>query len=127
MQDFRKLDVWREAHASALAVYSATQTFPSSERFGLTSQMRRSAASVPTNIAEGCGRHTPTDFARFLDIAAGSVSEVDYQLLLARDLGYLAPEAHRKLSDQTQRIRRMLASLIRRVRNPHREPTTENR
>lgn len=116
MQDFRKLDVWPEAHACTLAVYSATKSFPAEERFGLTSQVRRRAASVSTDISEGCGRETSRDLARFLDIAAGSVNELDYHLLLARDLGLLPPETHARLSTQARTVRRMLAGLIRRVR-----------
>ena len=127
MQDFRKLDVWREAHRCVLSVYAVTKSFPADERFALVSQMRRSAASVPTNIAEGCGRQTSKDFARFLDIAAGSASELEYQLLLARDLGYLSPEAHPDLENQTRRVRRMLAGLIRSVRGSDRKPTTQDR
>ena len=87
MQDFRNLSVWRLAHELTLAAYRETSRFPSSEQFGLTSQMRRSAASIATNIAEGCGRGSDADFGRFLQIALGSASELEYQLLLAADLG----------------------------------------
>jgi four helix bundle protein len=89
MQDFRQLDVWKEAHELTLAVYKASASFPTSEIYGLTSQVKGAAYSIPSNIAEGCGRDTALDLARFLQIAQGSASELDYHLLLARDLGFL--------------------------------------
>ena len=105
MQDFRKLVVWRQAHEMTLRIYGETTTFPLEERFGLSSQMRRSASSIPTNIAEGCGRGTDPDFARFLRIALGSASELEYLLILATDLGYLAPCVSRDLLEQTQAVK----------------------
>ena len=89
MKDFRQLKVWEKAHQLALQVYKTTVNFPREELYGLTSQIRRSSMSIPTNIAEGCGRHTDAEFARFLQIAMGSASETEYQLLLARDLEFL--------------------------------------
>ncbi|HEX6837928.1 MAG TPA: four helix bundle protein, partial [Polyangia bacterium] len=89
MQDFRDLKVWQRAHELTLAIYRATATFPSEERFGLTSQMRRSAASVPANIAEGRCRGSDADFGRFLRVALGSAAETEYHLILAGDLGLL--------------------------------------
>jgi four helix bundle protein len=115
MRDFRKLKVWQNAHRCALEIYRHTQGFPVDERFGLTVQLRRAAVSVASNIAEGCGRDGERDFARFLSIAAGSASEVEYQLLLARDLGYLSDELHRQLDAQNNQIKRMLNSLIRKL------------
>jgi four helix bundle protein len=85
MKDFRQLKVWEKAHQLALEVYNATKGFPKEELYGLTSQIRRSSMSIPTNIAEGCGRNTDADFARFLQMAMGSASETEYQLILARD------------------------------------------
>ena len=85
MQDFRKLNVWEKAHEFVLDVYKASDLFPPQEKFGVTSQLRRSAASIPTNIAEGCGRGSNADLARFLQISMGSASEVEYLLILARD------------------------------------------
>ena len=85
-RDFRKVEAWERAHALTLRVYRATSGFPGNERFGLVSQMRRACASIPTNVAEGCGRSTKSELARFIDIATGSASEVEYQLLLAKDL-----------------------------------------
>lgn len=116
MQDFRNLEVWRIAHGLTLGVYRATSHFPSEERFGLTSQLRRAAASIESNLAEGCGRGSDADFARFTQVALGSASEVECQLLLARDLGYLEEESHTLLEDQAQRVKRMLASLLKTLR-----------
>ena len=90
MQDFRNLKVWEKAHTLTLNVYRATRNFPADERFGITSQLRRSCSSVSANVAEGCARSSDLDFARFVNLAAGSASETDYHLLLSRDLGYLS-------------------------------------
>ena len=92
MRDFRELKVWEKAHRLTLQVYRITKNFPSDEQFGLTVQLRRAAASVPTNIAEGCGRDSERELARFMSIAGGSASEVEYQLLLACDLNYIQDE-----------------------------------
>ena len=118
MRNFRKLLVWKRAHDLVLDIYRATSGFPSNERFGLVSQMRRSAGSIPSNIAEGAGRGGGPDYARFLRIAAGSVSELDYQLLLSRDLAYITENRHHELSDEVVAIRRMLAALIAKVSSP---------
>ena len=116
MKDFKTLQVWHKAHDFALQIYRVTQDFPSEEKFGLVSQLRRSASSIPTNIAEGCGRNRDADFARFLDMAMGSASEAEYQVLLCRDLGYLAPEMHTDAQDELEEIKRMLIGLIHRIR-----------
>ncbi len=113
MRDFREIKVWQKAHQFALEIYLCTQGFPAEERFGLKSQLRKSASSVPTNIAEGCGRSSEKDFARFLSIAAGSISEAEYQVLLAQDLGYITTEVHHQLDAQANEIKRMLNSFIR--------------
>lgn len=113
MRDFRELKVWQKAHQFALTIYRRTQGFPAEERFGLTNQLRRSAVSVPSNIAEGCGRDSEKDFARFLSIAAGSASEAEYQLLLARDLSYLPADVHSQLDANVNEVKRMLNSFIR--------------
>src|SRR5215831_641834 len=89
MKDFRELRVWGKAHEMALACYRLTAEFPRAELFGLTSQIRRCGSSIPANIAEGCGRLGNTELHRFLQIACGSASELEYHLLLAKDLGYL--------------------------------------
>ena len=115
MQDFKKLKVWQMAHQLTLELYKSTLSFPREELYGLTSQSRRSAGSIPTNIAEGCGRGSRPDFCRFLRIASGSSCELEYQLLLARDLGYLPVADCDRLNGQLIQVRRMLASLISRV------------
>ncbi len=115
MQDFRKLLVWRKSHDVVLEVYRLSRDFPREELFGLTSQIRRSAASIPSNIAEGCGRGSDADFGQFLVIAMGSSSELEYQLLLARDLGYIESAAHQAVEVRVTEIKKMLAALIKRV------------
>jgi len=115
VNDFRRLVVWQRAHEAAIATYRATGSFPAGERFGLVSQMRRAAASVGANIAESCGRGTAKDEARFLHFAAGSAKELEYQALLARDLGFLAPEGYERLNILVVETQRMLTALLRRV------------
>ncbi len=117
MQDFRNLEVWNKSHELTLDVYRATQSFPDDERYGLTSQLRRGAASIPANLAEGCGRGSDADFGRFVQNAMGSSSETEYHFLLAKDLGYLHMDPYTKLNDEVTRIKRMLASLLRKVRS----------
>jgi four helix bundle protein len=116
MQDFRGLEVWKKSHMLALATYGASARFPACERYGVTSQLRRAAVSIAANIAEGCGRGSDADFARFVQHALGSASELEYHLLLARDLGYLAEAEARELSDDAAEVMRMLSSLRRRLR-----------
>jgi four helix bundle protein len=117
VQDFRNLKVWQKAHAMTLAVYRQTRSFPSDERFGITSQLRRSCASIAANIAEGCARGGDIDFARFINVAAASVSETDYHLLLARDLEYLNESIYLSLLEQVTEVRRMLNSFERTLRS----------
>jgi four helix bundle protein len=112
MKDFRDLKVWEKAHALALAVYHGTKGFPEVERYELTRQMRSSAASIPMNIAEGCGRDGDAELGRFLQIAMGSASELEYALLLAKDLGLLNDPNYKPLASQVTEVKRMLASLI---------------
>ena len=112
MQDFRELKVWQKAHELALGVYRATVEFPREEIYGLTSQVRRASVSIACNIAEGRGRSTDSDFARFVGMAMGSANEVDYQLLLARDLGYLAPKKHETLNANLVEVKKMLNTLF---------------
>jgi four helix bundle protein len=116
MQDFRNLDVWKRSHELTLAVYRATKSFPDDERFGLISQLRRAASSIPTNLAEGCGRGSDPDFGRFVQNAMGSASEVEYEFVLAKDLQYLGAESYSQLNDEITGIKRMLASLLRKIR-----------
>ena len=117
MRDFRELKVWEKSHQLVLAVYAATQTFPAAEQYGLISQMRRSSASIPTNIAEGCGRAGDAELRRFMQISMGSASELEYQLLLARDLGYLPTDVYQDLNTSTIEVKRMLAAFIKRLRS----------
>jgi four helix bundle protein len=116
--DYRKLQVWERAHRLTLDIYQVTTAFPNAELYGLTNQLRRAAASVPANIAEGCGRDGDAELARFLHIARGSVTEVDYQLLLARDLGLLHPAHYERLSIEAQGVSKMLSTFISRLRHP---------
>ncbi len=115
MKDFRDLKVWHLAHQITLDCYRVTAKFPSEEKFGLTSQLRRAAAAVGANIAEGAGRRGNGEFHRFLQIAAGSVSEVEYHLLLSRDLGFLNDDQYVDLNSRTLDLKRMLAALITKV------------
>lgn len=111
MQDFRDLRVWQKAHALTLAVYRESARFPREERYGLTSQLRRAAASIGANLAEGRCRQTDPDFRRFVGIALGSAAEVDNFLLLARDLKFLADEAYDPLAREVDEVKKMLTSL----------------
>ncbi|RKU33665.1 hypothetical protein C6496_21370 [Candidatus Poribacteria bacterium] len=99
MRDFRNLQVWKKSHNLTLDVYKSTSQFPRTEIYGLTSQIRRACSSIPTNIAEGCGRKSPADFARFLQIALGSASETEYLILLTHDLKYLNSDQYAELID----------------------------
>ena len=116
MRDFRELKVWEKAHRLTLDIYQITQSFPREEVYGLQNQMRRAASSVPTNLAEGCGRDTTTELARFLHISMGSLSEVDYQLLLSRDLAYIQGADYDRLLAQLQEVRRMLISYSQKIK-----------
>jgi four helix bundle protein len=115
VKDFRRLEVWQKSHRLSLAIYRATASFPSEEKFGLTSQVRRCCVSIEANIAEGCGRSGDLDLRRFLYIALGSASELDCELLLARDLGYLTRETHEKVFIELRSIKAMLSTLIRKI------------
>lgn len=112
MRKFTDIKAWQKAHRLTLAVYQATSGFPRDERYGLTSQARRAAASISTNIAEGCGRGSDADFARFLHIALGSASELEYHVLLARDLKFLSREQHERLHNGVNEVKRMLHAFI---------------
>ena len=116
MRDFRSLEVWGKAHLLTLATYKFTTTFPETERFGLISQMRRASVSIAANIAEGCGRGSPAELAHFLSISFGSASELQYHLLLARDLNLLSEQGHEGLEDQVTEVKRMLSSLMRKLK-----------
>lgn len=115
MKDFRSLLVWQKAHSLTLASYRATRTFPKLETYGMISQIRRSAASVAANLAEGCGRRGNGEFHRFLNIAAGSASELEYHFLLARDLGFPHDDVYHQLNTAAVEVKRMLGALMSKV------------
>jgi four helix bundle protein len=115
MKDFRKLLVWEKAHQLTLAIYHVTGAFPRDEIYGLTSQMRRAASSVSSNIAEGCGREGDAELSRFCLMARGSASELEYQILLARDLKLIQPNEYETLTQQTVEIKRMLTVLVQKL------------
>lgn len=108
VQDFHKLQVWQRGHQLTLDLYQATATFPNSELYGLISQIRRAAVSIPANIAEGCGMGSNPELRRFVQIAMGSASELEYHLLLAHDLGYLKDARYQALRTELATLRRML-------------------
>jgi four helix bundle protein len=115
MKDFKELKVWEKAHVLTLEVYEETRSFPKEELYGLTSQLRRAAASVAANIVEGCGRRSDGEFTRFLQIARGSASELEYHILLARDLHLLNEVAFRSLDTKVVEVERMLTGLVKKV------------
>ncbi|MDY6901172.1 MAG: four helix bundle protein [Cyanobacteriota bacterium] len=110
MKDFQRLKVWSKAHQLTLILYKETKSFPKEELFGLTSQIRRSASSIPANLAEGCGRDSEKELARFIQIAQGSAYELEYHLLLAYELEYLAKTRYIDLRSQVLEVQRMLYS-----------------
>jgi four helix bundle protein len=117
LRNYKDLRVWEEAHRLTLLVYKVTQAFPKEERFGLTSQIRRAAASPAANLAEGCGRRSDGEMARFVQIAMGSGAEVSYHLLLARDLGFIKAGEYSELNAHLESVMRMLSALSAKVRN----------
>ena len=116
MQSFRNLKVWHKAHALTLQVYNINNDFPRKELYGLTSQMRRAAVPVGANIAEGCCRKGDIEFSRFLQIAMGSASELEYELLVARDLKLVKASDFQLLEDEVTNVKRMLSALIFKLR-----------
>jgi four helix bundle protein len=126
MADYKQLTVWKLAHVFALGIYRGTESFPITERYGLVTQLRRAAISVVSNIAENSGRRGDREFARFLRMAYGSTCEVESQLLLSRDLGYLGVEGWEKLDAECQKLGKMLNGLIRYAAHPKKLKMTEN-
>ncbi len=116
MKNFRDLKVWQRSHDFVLKLYRSTNTFPREEIYGLTSQIRRAAVSVPSNIAEGCGREGDPELARFCQIAMGSASETEYQLLLAHDLEYLPTNEYQTLDEHLCEVKKMLNAFIQKLR-----------
>ncbi|NMB67231.1 MAG: four helix bundle protein [Chloroflexi bacterium] len=127
MKDFRKLEVWQKAHGLVSAVYRETAGFPKEEIYGLTSQIRRAAVSMPANIAEGCGRNGDAELAHFLQMASGSASELTYELELARDLKYLTTEQYASLDSNLIEVGKMLNVLIHRIRSSSSTPPRAGR
>ena len=121
MGDYRSLKVWRKAHELTLAVYRVTEAYPSSELYEL-SQSRRAAASIATNLAEGCGRNTDRELTYFCRVALGSASELEYELVLGRDLGYLSDASFQQLQGETDQVKRMLSGLGRSLAAPRTQP-----
>jgi four helix bundle protein len=116
MQNYKDLKVWEKAHHFTLNIYAVTKSFPREEIFNLISQIRRAASSIPANIAEGCGKNSKLDFANFLNIALGSSNEVEYFLILNKDLGYLQQEDYEVLFQKINEVKGMLIALIGKVR-----------
>ena len=112
MKDFKDLKVWQKAHELTTSIYSVSRAFPRDEIYGLTSQLRRVAVSIGTNIAEGCGRRSDGEFVRFLQIARGFASEVEYHLLLSRDLKFMDDSGFQNLQSKLVEVQRMLPSLV---------------
>lgn len=119
MQNFKELKVWEKAHQLTLSIYKASAKFPKEEIYSLTSQLRRASASVPANIAEGCGKNSQADLANFLNISLGSANETEYFLILSKDLDYLNEEQFTILSNSINEVKAMLINLISKVRTKH--------
>jgi four helix bundle protein len=115
MKDFRELQVWRKAHELTLAVYQITASFPREELYGLTAQLRRAGSSIAANLAEGCGRNGDAELARFCSMAMGSASELEYHLLLARDLKLIQPKDYDTLNQRAIELKRMLTALFQKL------------
>ena len=117
MKDFRKLNVWEKSHKLTLKIYKVTKSFPKDELFNLVSQIRRASSSIPTNLAEGCGRFSDVDFARFCTISFGSANELEYLLLLSFDLKYLSKDVYDELTLDLIEIKKMISSLIQNLKS----------
>ena len=116
MRNYEDLQVWRKAHNLTLEIYKNTRYFPVEERFGLTNQIRRSRSSIGANLAEGCGRRSDAEMARFVQIAMGSGAELSYDLRLARDLDLLSRQSFERLRSDLSEVMRMLSSLSQKLR-----------
>lgn len=119
MKDFRSLKVWEKAHALTLMIYKATEQFPKQELYSLTNQIQRASVSIPANIAEGCGKDSDAEFKRYLLIAMGSSSELEYLLMLANDLGYLPADNYQSIQTELVETRKMLNAFIQRLKANH--------
>jgi four helix bundle protein len=112
VRNYRELQVWSKAHAMTLELYQVSRGFPREETYGLTSQLRRAAVSIGANLAEGCGRRSSNEMARFVRIAMGSASELDYHLLLSRDLGFMTADEFASTTAKLIEVRKMLTSFL---------------
>ncbi|GAB1356423.1 four helix bundle protein [Cloacibacterium normanense] len=112
MRDYKKYDIWKLSHLLTLEVYRITESFPKEEIFGLTSQIRRASSSIGINIVEGCGRGSDEDFKRFLRNASGSAFEVEYILLLSKDLNYISEEKFIELNPKAEELKMKISKLI---------------
>lgn len=117
MQDYKKLKVWGLSHELTLMVYKQSSSFPKDQMFGLTSQIRRASSSIPTNIAEGCGRYSSKELTQFLNISLGSANETSYLLFLAKELNYIIAEEFESLENKIEQIKAMLINLISKIKN----------
>ncbi|WP_370899450.1 four helix bundle protein [Chryseobacterium gossypii] len=117
MRDYKKYDTWKIAHELVKEIYIISENFPKSELFGLTSQIRRASVSIPTNIAEGCGRSTDKEFARFIEISIGSANETEYLLLLSCDLGFTSENQILELNTKLNLTRQKLIQLRKKLLN----------
>ncbi|WP_025764058.1 four helix bundle protein [Dyadobacter tibetensis] len=115
MRNFRNYHVWEQSHQLVLSLYNITKEFPSEERFGLISQLRRAVISIPTNISEGCAKISEKDFARYLGISYGSCQEVEYLTYLAKDLGYMSTEIYDSIQAEIVSIKKQLYQLIKKL------------
>ena len=122
LKNYRELKVWQKAYKLCVDIYKITKSFPKEERYGLTSQIRRAAVSVPSNIAEGYGRKTTPEYIQSLYIAYGSHCELETQIMLSKDLGYIKPDDFRTLQQDIEEVERMLKALIKSLQNKHLNP-----
>ena len=122
LKNYRELKVWQKAYQVCIDIYKITKVFPREERYGLTSQIRRAAVSVPSNIAEGYGRKTTQEYIQALYIAYGSNCELETQILLSGDLGYIKLDVLNKLQENIKGVERMLKALIKSLENKHSNP-----
>jgi len=117
MRDFKAINAWHKAHHLTIKVYKITKDFPREELYGITSQLRRACSSIPTNIAEGCGRETEAELCRFLYIAMGSASETEYLFMLAKDLHYISDSLYYELNNEILVIKKMITGYIQKLKS----------
>ncbi len=116
MKDYRRLKIWERSHRLAVRIYESSKSLPKDELYGLVSQMRRAAVSIPTNIAEGCGRDGDPELKRFLTISLGSACELDYLVLLATELQFLDARTSQSLADEILKVRRMIGMFVQKLK-----------